>query len=48
MDEEIKALGAKLSQGQLSKEEHQRYGRMISEKNALKERLQADGRGATR
>ncbi|HYG54569.1 MAG TPA: DNA primase [Burkholderiales bacterium] len=45
MDEEIKALGVKLSQGKLSKEEHLRYGRMISEKESLKNRLRAESRG---
>jgi DNA primase len=48
MDEEIRALGAKLSQGKLSKEEHLRYGRMISEKESLKNRLQAESRGVAR
>jgi DNA primase len=48
MDGEIKALGEKLSRGQLSKEEHLRYGRMISEVSALKRRLQEKGRPAER
>jgi DNA primase len=41
---ELKALGEKLSQGKLSKEEHQKYGQMIREVAALKQRLQAEGR----
>jgi DNA primase len=47
MDGEIKALGAKLSQGKLSKEEHLRYGRMISEKESLKNRLRTESREAS-
>jgi DNA primase len=43
-DDEIRVLGEKLSRGNLSKEEHARYGRMISELDALKRRLQAEGR----
>jgi DNA primase len=41
----IKALSEKLRQGLLSKEEHQRYGKMITEVKALEQRLQADARG---
>jgi DNA primase len=41
----LKALGEKLRQGQLSKEEHQSYGKMITEVKALEQRLQADARG---
>ena len=44
----IKALGEKLRQGKLSKEEHLQYGRMISEVKALELRLQSEGRAATR
>jgi DNA primase len=40
----IKALGEKLRQGMLSKEEHQQYGRMITEVKALERRLQTEGR----
>jgi DNA primase len=43
-DEELKAMGEKLSQGKLSKEEHLRYGQMISERELLKRQLQAAGR----
>ena len=46
-DGQIKALGEKLSQGKLSKEEHQQYGRMISEVDALRRRLQTEGRTAS-
>jgi DNA primase len=42
---QIKALGEKLRQGILSKEEHLQYGRMISEVKALEQRLQTEGRG---
>jgi DNA primase len=41
---QIRELGEKLSQGKLSKEEHLRYGRMISEVDLLKRRLQTEGR----
>jgi DNA primase len=41
---EIKALGEKLRQGKLSKEEHLQYGRMIFEVKALEQRLQSEGR----
>ncbi|HWA36334.1 MAG TPA: DNA primase [Burkholderiales bacterium] len=44
----IKALGEKLRQGLLSKEEHQHYGKMITEVKALEQRLQADARSAHR
>lgn len=44
----IKSLGEKLRQGKLSKEEHLQYGRMISEVKALEQRLQSEGRAATR
>ena len=43
-DREIKSLGDRLQKGQLSKEEHQQYAKMISEMQALKRRLQDDGR----
>jgi DNA primase len=43
-DHQLKELGEKLSQGKLSKEEHQQYGRMIREVAALKQRLQSEGR----
>ena len=42
----IQALNEKLRQGLLSKEEHQTYGKMITEVKALELRLQADARGA--
>jgi DNA primase len=45
---QIKALGEKLRQGMLSKEEHQQYGRMITEVKALEQRLQSEGRSAGR
>ena len=41
---QIKALTERLSRGQLSKDEHQQYGRMIAEVKALEQRLQAEGR----
>ena len=44
----IKALGEKLRQGLLSREEHQRYGKMITEVKALELRLQADARDVVR
>jgi len=40
----IKALGEKLRQGKLSKEEHLQYGQMITEVKALERRLQSEGR----
>jgi len=40
----IKALGEKLRQGKLSKEEHLQYGQMITEVKALERRLQTEGR----
>ncbi|MBV8030405.1 MAG: DNA primase [Betaproteobacteria bacterium] len=43
----IKLLGEKLRQGKLSKEEHVRYGRMITEVKALEQRLQVEGRTAS-
>jgi DNA primase len=43
-DHQLKELGEKLSQGKLSKEEHQQYGRMIREVAALRQRLQSEGR----
>jgi DNA primase len=48
MNGRIRALGEKLRQGILSKEEHLQYGRMISEVKALERRLQSEGRGALR
>jgi DNA primase len=45
-NKEIQSLGDRLRKGLLSKEEHQEYGRMISEVKALERRLQADGREA--
>jgi len=45
-DREIKSLGDRLQKGQLSKEEHQQYARMVSEMQALKRRLQEDSRTA--
>jgi DNA primase len=47
MNGEIRALGEKLRQGKLSKEEHMQYGRMISELKSLEQRLQAEGRTAS-
>jgi DNA primase len=44
----ISALGEKLRQGLLSKEEHQRYGKMITDVKALEQRLQKDARGVER
>jgi hypothetical protein len=44
----LKVLGEKLRQGLLSKEEHQHYGKMITEVKALEQRLQADARGVAR
>ena len=44
----IKMLGEKLRAGQLSKEEHHEYGRMITEVKALEVRLQSDGRPPSR
>ena len=43
----IKALGEKLRQGKLSKEEHLQYGLMITEVKALERRLQTEGRTGT-
>ncbi len=43
-NKEIESLGDRLRKGQLSKEEHQQYGKMISEVKALERRLQAEGR----
>ena len=43
-DREIKSLGERLQKGQLSKEEHVQYAKMVSEMQALKHRLQAEGR----
>jgi DNA primase len=43
---EIRSLGERLSQGQLSKDEHQRYAKLISEVPTLERRLQADAREA--
>jgi DNA primase len=44
----IKALGEKLRQGKLSKEEHLQYGQMITEVKALERRLQTEGRVGAR
>jgi DNA primase len=44
---QIKALSARLTQGQLSKDEHHEYGRMIAEVKALEQRLQTEGRSGT-
>jgi hypothetical protein len=41
---QIKALTERLSRGQLSKDEHLEYGRMIAEVKLLEQRLQAEGR----
>jgi DNA primase len=43
-NKEIESLGDRLRKGQLSREEHQQYGKMISEVKALERRLQAEGR----
>jgi len=43
-NKEIQSLGDRLRKGQLSKEEHQQYGKMISEVKALQRRLQEEGR----
>jgi DNA primase len=43
-NKEIQSLGDRLRKGQLSKEEHVQYGKMISEVKALEKRLQAEGR----
>jgi DNA primase len=48
MNARIRALGEKLRQGILSKEENLQYGRMILEVKALEQRLQSEGRGAAR
>jgi DNA primase len=45
-NKEIQDLGDRLQKGQLSREEHQHYGRMLSEVKALERRLQAEGRNA--
>ena len=45
---EIRSLGERLKQGQLSKDEHQRYARLISEVPTLELRLQEDAREASR
>ena len=44
----IKALGDKLRQGMLSKDEHLQYGRMITEVKSLEQRLQTEGRAPQR
>jgi DNA primase len=44
----IKALGEKLRQGKLSKEEHLQYGQMITEVKALERKLQTEGRVGAR
>jgi len=43
-NKEIESLGDRLRKGQLSKEEHLQYGKMISEVKALEQRLQTEGR----
>jgi len=43
-DREIKSLGDRLQKGQLSKEEHVQYARMVAEMQALKRRLQDESR----
>jgi len=45
---EIKSLGERLKQGQLSKDEHRRYARLISEVPTLELKLQEDAREASR
>jgi DNA primase len=45
-NKEIQSLGDRLRKGQLSREEHLEYGRMISEVKALEMRLQAESRTA--
>jgi hypothetical protein len=45
---EIRSLGERLKQGQLSRDEHQRYARLISEVPTLELRLQEDAREASR
>ncbi|HUQ26741.1 MAG TPA: DNA primase [Burkholderiales bacterium] len=45
-NKEIQDLGDRLRKGQLSREEHQHYGRMLSEVKALERRLQVEGRNA--
>jgi len=45
---EIKSLGERLRQGQLSKDEHHRYARLISEVPTLELKLQEDAREASR
>jgi hypothetical protein len=42
----IRGLTERLSRGQLSKDEHLEYGKMIAEVKALEQRLQREGRGA--
>jgi DNA primase len=44
----IKALGEKLRQGMLSKDEHLQYGKMITEVKFLEQRLQSEGRVGAR
>ena len=44
---QIKALSERLTKGQLSKDEHTEYGKMIAEVKALEQRLQTEGRSAT-
>jgi DNA primase len=46
-NKEIRSLEERLRQGLLSKDEHYRYARMISEVKALELRLQADARAAS-
>ncbi len=45
-NEQIKALTERLTRGQLSKDEHTEYGKMIAEVKALEQRLQTEGRSA--
>ena len=40
------ALSERLTKGQLSKDEHTEYGKMIAEVKALERRLQTEGRSA--
>jgi hypothetical protein len=44
---EIRSLDERLKQGLLTKDEHQRYAKLISEVPALELRLQADAREAS-
>jgi hypothetical protein len=46
-NKQIKALTERLTRGQLSKDEHNQYGKMIAEVKALEQRLQTEGRSAS-